>query len=345
MRFPENPVDEQVYEYKGRLFQWVDSPGMWKSIGASRKTDDITVIQNPLWKDIVDKPTGIALLGNQNEVEGDDTEIRHRRGNGIPDADEVEIGSFYIDLLTGDVYTKLPTGAVVMIGSTSSDGDQINENAQDIININIEINELEDKLDNHTHRLDDLSDVGAQNPDVDNFLIYNGSEWVAEPFTLDSKLSYQGAINATEPEPPRVVDGALYINDTDGVVHSSFTGIAGATVNVGNVLGWSDTNSRWYLLGDISSSSITDIVAGLAIAVDSSEPAKPIVAVDKLVTDEWYASKQEFDDLTESWEDEQTVLIQRFLPNEPSEGDLWYCTGNGRGLYSFNGSVWFSMGA
>ena len=134
-----------------------------------------------------------------------------------------------------------------------------------------------------------LDDVDTSAAKRDDFLIYNGAgQWVAEDFHIDTELTYQGGIALSSPAPVGPANGDLYINNTDGVVHPSWTGIEGQTVKAGNVVGWAATKSRWFLLGDIASSSVTDVEGGLGISVDDSKPAEPIVSIDRDEVDTWY---------------------------------------------------------
>jgi hypothetical protein len=134
-------------------------------------------------------------------------------------------------------------------------------------------------------QLDDVDTTAAKR---DDFLIYNGTTWVAEDFHLDTELTYQGGIALASPAPAGPANGDLYINNADGVVHPSWTGIAGETVKAGNVVGWAANKARWFLLGDIASSSVTDVEGGLGISIDDSKPAEPIVSIDRVETNKWY---------------------------------------------------------
>jgi hypothetical protein len=138
---------------------------------------------------------------------------------------------------------------------------------------------------------DQLDDVDTSAVKRDDFLIYNGTNWVAEDFHIDTELTYQGGIALSSPAPSGPANGDLYINNADGVVHPSWTGIGGQTVKAGNVVGWAANKSRWFLLGDIASSSVTDVEGGLGISVDDSKPAEPIVSIDRVETDKWYEPK------------------------------------------------------
>jgi hypothetical protein len=158
---------------------------------------------------------------------------------------------------------------------------------------------------NHTHTTNDLSDVSSGSAKKDDFLIHNGTQWIAEAFHIDTELTYQGAWNLTAAPPTTKNNGDLYINNTNGVVNAGWTGIAGETVREGNVVGWAASKNRWYLLGDIASSAVTQVKAGTAISVDSSAPSEPVVSLDKAETDKWYQPKGNY--LTDFTETDPTV--------------------------------------
>ena len=138
---------------------------------------------------------------------------------------------------------------------------------------------------------DQLVDVNSGGAARDDFLIYNGSTWVAEGFHIDTELTYQGAVNLTAPMNVPLNNGDLYVNNTAGVVHSSWAGIGGVTVREGNFVGYAASKARWFLLGDIASGSVTDVSGGLGIDVDDSKPAQPVVSVDRAEVDTWYEPK------------------------------------------------------
>lgn len=158
---------------------------------------------------------------------------------------------------------------------------------------------------NHTHTTNDLSDVSSGSAKKDDFLIHNGTQWIAEAFHIDTELTYQGAWNLTAAPPTTKNNGDLYINNTSGVVNAGWTGIAGEAVREGNVVGWAASKNRWYLLGDIASSAVTQVKAGTAISVDSSAPSEPVVSLDKAETDKWYQPKGNY--LTDFTETDPTV--------------------------------------
>jgi hypothetical protein len=138
---------------------------------------------------------------------------------------------------------------------------------------------------------DQLADVNSKDADKDQFLIYNGTNWVAEDFHIDTELTFEGGIDLTAPCAVPLVNGALYINNTDGVAHSSWTGIGGKTVRPGNAVGYGAVKASWFLLGDISSASVVDVEAGVGIDVDDSKPSEPVVSIDRAEVDTWYEPK------------------------------------------------------
>ena len=129
------------------------------------------------------------------------------------------------------------------------------------------------------YKTNDLNDVQSATASKDQFLIHNGSQWIAEDFHVDTTLVFQGAVDLTGTAPQLPANGDLYINDTDGVVDASWGQIAGKSVLAGNAVGFSSAKSRWYLLGDISSTAVTQVREGDCIDVDSSEPSRPVVGL------------------------------------------------------------------
>ena len=129
------------------------------------------------------------------------------------------------------------------------------------------------------YKTNDLNDVQSATASKDQFLIHNGSQWIAEDFHVDTTLVFQGAVDLTGTAPQLPANGDLYINDTDGIVDASWGQIAGKSVLAGNAVGFSSAKSRWYLLGDISSAAVTQVRQGDCIDVDSSEPSRPVVGL------------------------------------------------------------------
>ena len=111
---------------------------------------------------------------------------------------------------------------------------------------------------------------------------------MAEDFHIDTELTFRGGISVPNDAAPASSNGDLYINNEDGVAGASWTGIAGRTVKTANAVGWSELNSRWYLLGDIASASVIRVEAGEGIDVDDTKAAEPVVSVDRTEVDKWY---------------------------------------------------------
>ena len=129
------------------------------------------------------------------------------------------------------------------------------------------------------YKTNDLNDVQSATASKDQFLIHNGTQWIAEDFHVDTTLVFQGAVDLTGTAPANPANGDLYINDTDGIVDGSWGPIAGKTVLAGNVVGFSSAKNRWYLLGDLNSAAVTQVRDGDCITVDDSEPSRPVVGV------------------------------------------------------------------
>lgn len=135
---------------------------------------------------------------------------------------------------------------------------------------------------------DDLTDVSSATASKDQFLIHNGVQWVAEDFHIETELTFQGGISVPNDAAPAANNGDLYINNEDGVAGASWTGIAGRTINTANAVGWSEKNSRWYMLGDIASAAVIRVEAGTGIEVNDDKPADPVVSIDRTEVDKWY---------------------------------------------------------
>ena len=133
---------------------------------------------------------------------------------------------------------------------------------------------------------DQLEDVESATAKLDQFLIHNGSKWIAEDFHIDTALTFQGAVDLTGTAPANPENGDLYINDTDGIVDASWGPIAGKSVITGNVVGYSSSKGRWYLLGDLNSASVIQVRNGDCIRVDESDPARPVVHVNQDTQDD-----------------------------------------------------------
>ena len=215
----------------------------------------------------------ILIEANSGDIANNAAQIEINKDNIAEHEVEINANKEAIDTLDADAVKKSVTALQSMVGdlkAKSFEGDG-------------------SKLSGIT--TDQLADVNSAGAVKDEFLIYNGSSWIAEAFHIDTELTYQGSVNLTLAMTVTPVNGDLYINDTEGVVHSSWVGIAGVTVRAGNVIGYATKNARWYLLGDIASSSVTDVEGGAGIDVDDSKPAEPVVSIDRAEVDTWYEPK------------------------------------------------------
>ena len=172
------------------------------------------------------------------------------------------------------------------------------DHAQDVEDLNDKINnlsqnggqalqELEQKVDdnkaefdNHTHAVNDLSDVNADSPTRDDLLIYNGSGWVADSFGfIQTVMRFKGGISPTDTAPASPENGDLYVFDEAGTIDGSWGAIAGREVQPGKFVGYSKADGRWFLLGDMADVGVIDVVPGNYIDVDDSIPARPVVGL------------------------------------------------------------------
>lgn len=232
----------------------------------------------------VDGKAGTVSIGRDGKLIADD--YYDADGNSVLDQikdNESSIGSLegQVNQNTGDI-SDLETNLGKLEG-------QVNANTGDISSNTGDISDLRNEFENHDHKLDDLSDVSAASPSKDELLVFNGSEWESASYDfIQTPLNFRGATNVTGAA-PSADQGDLYVNDTEGAASSSWTGIAGTVVKVGNFIGYA--NSRWYLLGQMADIGVTSLGEGTAISIDDSKPSEPVVSVDKTETDKWYEPK------------------------------------------------------
>ena len=152
--------------------------------------------------------------------------------------------------------------------------------------------------------LADLDDTQIDSATVasDDFLRWNGTDWYAAPFNIDPGLEFNGSINATigGDSAPVSAGGALYVNDTQGVVGPSFTGIAGDSIDAAQAIAYAESDGTWHILGSISQSSVVEIRQGNGISIDDSNPARPFVAVNRTVVDTWYVDSARVEAMIDS---------------------------------------------
>ena len=217
---------------------------------------EITDLNDGLAEEIQDRKDGDAFL--QSEID----DLR------------VDLGKETQDRIAGDEYLQDEIDAL--------EGNL----AQEITDRQDGDTALGNRIDNLA--TDDLIDVNSANAKLDQFLIHNGSQWVAEDFHIDTELTYQGGISVVSDPAPSANNGDLYINNEGGTVGASWTGIAGRTITPAVAVGWSTKNARWYMLGDIASAAVVRVEAGTGIDVNDAKPAEPVVSIDRTETDKWY---------------------------------------------------------
>ena len=138
MRFPENPPDGDKFNYRGRIFRWVSKPefdcgGMWVSEGASQ-SDDTIIDQNPLWKDVVEKPDAIMDLGVGNRVRGSRVTIQTRQASSQPSS--LAPGELAVVEQTKELYAGTTMGGVIKIGGGGANTwDELEEKPEGISNL------------------------------------------------------------------------------------------------------------------------------------------------------------------------------------------------------------------
>ena len=141
------------------------------------------------------------------------------------------------------------------------------------------------------YKIDMLGDVEIANIKKDEILIWDGTEWgnTAIPL-LEAELQFMGGVDPTQPAPANPSNGDIYIANTSGAANGSWAGISGMQVNIGNAIGWSEKNARWYLLGDVFQATIERIDAGSGISVGGTASV-PVISINRSVVDTWYAAK------------------------------------------------------
>jgi hypothetical protein len=143
--------------------------------------------------------------------------------------------------------------------------------------------------------LHELQDVQIDSTTLasDEFLQWNGSVWTHRPLTIETSLTFQGSIDVTADSAPTGASGSLYVNTGTGVALGSYTGVAGDSFQSGQTIAWSDSDARWYQMGVSTSGSVLEIQAGLGITVDDTDDERPVVSINRAVTDQFYLDSAE----------------------------------------------------
>ncbi|MDA8620266.1 tail fiber domain-containing protein [Luminiphilus sp.] len=274
----EPPNTGKNYVRKGGASQWVEIGSEFiddtnlvseepnKDIGAESRR------WNKLWINNIDATGEVNIVGSVN-LEG----VLTIDGGIEIGSDVVELEDFMqktaVNIVNEDWQVVLydADGKTPVINIDSDGVSAPTVNAQEFIGDGAQITGI------LTDQLDDVQSDGASR---DDFLIYNGSgQWVAEPFHIETELHFMGAWDFTAAPPVDPDGGDLYINDTGGAMHSGWGALVGSNVLPGNMVGWSDSKSRWFLLGDVSSSAVVQVVGGDGIVVDDTQPDRPIVGL------------------------------------------------------------------
>lgn len=156
------------------------------------------------------------------------------------------------------------------------DGDKVNADAITALDgkLDVEIQrattaegELSDKIDDETARaegaesdinvridelvLDDLADTSVAGATENQYLIYNGTNWVSQTVTgVADGLQFQGSIDCTAEEAPGTpAVGWFYYNTGDGNALASWVGLT--TVAAGDRVVYGNDN-QWHILGNIN---------------------------------------------------------------------------------------------
>lgn len=122
-------------------------------------------------------------------------------------------------------------------------------------------------------------------------------------FEASPAVFFRGAVNLTidstgQLDPAVPLNGDLYIGNTAGTIHSSWTGIAGQPCTVGDRVVWdseadADGNqgagAKWILIQDVSSGGVVqEIGSELPIRVndstDGASEARPVITIDDATT-------------------------------------------------------------
>ena len=93
---------------------------------------------------------------------------------------------------------------------------------------------------------------------------------------LEGALEFKGSIDVTQPA-PAAEQGDLYINETAGQAHSSFTGIANEAVLENALVIYDGT--EWNTADLQVDSGVVSLSGTDPITVDNSDPKRPIVGV------------------------------------------------------------------
>ena len=161
---------------------------------------------------------------------------------------------------------------------------------------------VQDKIDEYVDStfltgqiaLDDLTDVTSPSPANNQYLQYNGANWVPANLDIDAGVSFKGTIDAVDSAAPGApANGDMYINTGSGTADASWTGLT--SVDSDEQLIWGSDQASWFSFGGKADAGVVEVREGIAILVADSDAARPTVSVDKTVTDTWYYTKTQVD--------------------------------------------------
>ncbi|NDB65704.1 MAG: hypothetical protein EB168_08565, partial [Euryarchaeota archaeon] len=135
---------------------------------------------------------------------------------------------------------------------------------------------------------------------ADDFLRWNGTDWIAAPFNIEPAMDFHGSIDVTVDSAPKVSGGALYVNTGSGVVLGSYAGIAGDSIDSGQAVAFANYDSAWHILGNVNEAGVVEVRQGNGISVDDSNPARPFVAINRTEVDTWYVDSARVEAMIDS---------------------------------------------
>ena len=100
--------------------------------------------------------------------------------------------------------------------------------------------------------LDDIGDVSVAGATEDQYLRYNGTNWVAETFTgIADSLQFQGTVDCTTDEAPGTpLPGWFYFNTGTGPALVSWVGITTDVASGDRVVYGAD--NQWHIVGNVN---------------------------------------------------------------------------------------------
>ena len=180
-------------------------------------------------------------------------------GNSDPSTFVGNEGDIFWDPNTGELRRSdgsTPGGVTLTGGGTAlKPGDNVSELVNDT-NYLVE-SDVTTILSNGGYitgvdNLDDIGDVSVAGATSNQYLLYNGTNWVAQTLEISSGIDLKGSIDCTSQEAPgSPVVGDFYFNTGDGAALSSWTGLT--TVTDGDRIVYTATNV-WQVFGNLNDS-------------------------------------------------------------------------------------------